>query len=610
MRRAFWLGLVLAGLLSLVLGGPAAAHAQLVSSTPGAGEVLAESPTEIQIVFSDRVDPAFAGLDLLDADGAAIGTGIGEPDATDPHLFVAPIEPLAEGLYTVNWHVLSADDGHVTEGSFSFGIGNVEAPSSGMGHAMGGLHVGQSQVIAVLDVVSRAVGYLGLLLAFGLFIIGSAVVRPAIERWPRALGLLAIGALALAALGAVGGLVVGISAVGSFTGTPMDYVTGSRTGLLLGSRFIVGALGALLGLALLGRNPRATNLVGASAAVVGLGLAALGSHANAEGAIGPVVTDVVHMAAAGVWLSGIVCLVLLAGGQLGSVPPNALRIAVPRFSALAVVAVGLVVATGLYASWLQVRDLAGLGTDYGLVLLAKLALAGTAVGFGAINFFDAGRNWAFLGGLRRRVMLEVALASVVLVLTANITGGTPPAAVSVVDVPAVSGSEGVALGFQAGQPGPNRAVVTPPMPSMHGGTVEMDLARLDAGTGAARIQLRPDPNDPHGERLIADGILLPADSSWSATVVGHDMGGAESWRARFAFGMTAGGLEVDRGISFDLGMLLAGAVIIGALGGLGFWLGGGGLPGTDRQMGRPALLIGSLIGLVLAGLMLFAGPAA
>jgi hypothetical protein len=283
-----------------------------------------------------------------------------------------------------------------------------------------------------------------------------------------------------------------------------------------------------------------------------------------------------------------------------------MRIAVPRFSALALVAVGFVVATGVYAAWLQVGSLPGLETPYGRVLLLKLAAAAVAMGVGAVNLVDGGRSRPLLGGLRRRIGVEVALAVVVVGLTANLTGGAPPRGEPSVTIPQVAGSEGIELSFHDLPPGPNQAIVTLPPPGLHVGSVELALERLDA-TASALIPLGPLPGGVHGSQFVGD-VLIPADSTWSATVLGHDLDHVEVFRARYTVEMGATALNVDRGPGLNLGTIIALVMLVTALAGIGFWLGGGTLPRAEPMMGRRALFIGSLAGLAVGGSLLLFAP--
>ena len=110
-----------------VLLGPAGAvilgHSQLISSTPGSSEALAEAPTEIRLAFSEPIESAYTSLTILDAEGKTVASNLGDPDPADPFVLLAPLEALPEGGYAVSWQALSAADGHTTNGFFTFFIG-------------------------------------------------------------------------------------------------------------------------------------------------------------------------------------------------------------------------------------------------------------------------------------------------------------------------------------------------------------------------------------------------------------------------------------------------------------------------------------------------------
>ena len=97
----------------------------------------------------------------------------------------------------------------------------------------------------------------------------------------------------------------------------------------------------------------------------------------------------------------------------------------PRFSALALVAVALVALTGVYADWVQTRDLLAFGTPYELNLLVKILLVALALAIGLLNYLDGGSDRRWLGGFSRRVLMELVLGVAVVVATANLTSGSP-----------------------------------------------------------------------------------------------------------------------------------------------------------------------------------------
>jgi methionine-rich copper-binding protein CopC len=98
----------------------AEAHATLVVSVPADGAVVSGSPPEISVAFSEAVETALSGLDVTASDGSAVATTSAE--SSDPAMLVVhPSGVLSPGVYAVDWHAV-ADDGHKTEGEFSFTV--------------------------------------------------------------------------------------------------------------------------------------------------------------------------------------------------------------------------------------------------------------------------------------------------------------------------------------------------------------------------------------------------------------------------------------------------------------------------------------------------------
>src|SRR5690606_27792126 len=117
--------LVLLAALVAVLGAgasPAAAHAVLVSSSPGEGERLPQGPTEVSLVFSEEVDGELGGVQVLDSTGARVDVGAAvQPSPSQLQVDVAP--DLADGTYLVSYRVVSAD-GHPVSGAVVFAVGD------------------------------------------------------------------------------------------------------------------------------------------------------------------------------------------------------------------------------------------------------------------------------------------------------------------------------------------------------------------------------------------------------------------------------------------------------------------------------------------------------
>ncbi len=371
------------------------------------------------LTFGEPFEPAYSNIDLLDGNGAAILTRAGVQDPTDPHVMTVALPALADGLYTVDWRTVSAADGHSTSGFFTFGVGDVAPPADAGSTGSGNLHAGHGAGLVLLETESRAVADLGFMLAWGVAVAAVIILRRT--------GAGAAQAIAWAlVLGIAGSLTLAIVGTAS-TGSPsIDYVVGTRTGLLLIARVAISlvAIVVIVTAIRIGR-PRLGIAAGGVAALAGIGLIVAAGHASGEPSPVPVIAAFVHVSAAGIWIGGLAVVAWI--GIVGSAPPTPdLRTAVPRFSALALISIGLVAATGIYADQLLTGAPLQFDSDYALALLVKIILVLAALTLGAFNFLDGGRAVARFGGFRIRVALEVSLVAAILVATANLASGSPP----------------------------------------------------------------------------------------------------------------------------------------------------------------------------------------
>ncbi|PZO00900.1 MAG: copper resistance protein CopC [Alphaproteobacteria bacterium] len=103
----------------LLVAGQANAHARVIASTPAASATVA-STQAITVTFSDRVAPAFSGLDVVNAAGTqvAVTSTVSEDGKTISGRTARALTP---GAYTVNWRAASTD-GHRMTGNFAFTV--------------------------------------------------------------------------------------------------------------------------------------------------------------------------------------------------------------------------------------------------------------------------------------------------------------------------------------------------------------------------------------------------------------------------------------------------------------------------------------------------------
>jgi len=111
-----------AAAIGLIALSPLAAHAHpmLVRSNPAAGE-KAKEPIQISLWFSEKIEPVYNKIEVVDGVGAHFEDGKPTVDASDRALLHVRVKQLPAGTYRVRWRV-SAADSHKMEGSFSFQV--------------------------------------------------------------------------------------------------------------------------------------------------------------------------------------------------------------------------------------------------------------------------------------------------------------------------------------------------------------------------------------------------------------------------------------------------------------------------------------------------------
>ncbi|MGZ4150264.1 MAG: copper resistance CopC/CopD family protein [Actinomycetota bacterium] len=434
----------------------ASAHADLVSSSPANGAVLATAPSRIALTFTEAADPTLSTVAVLGSGGTALQTG--PVTAQAPEILTVSMPPqVADGAYTVAWRAVSADDGHVTAGAFSFSVGTSVPPSAAPAQTE------TASGPSLLSIVAKVLLYVGLMLFVSVAAVWFAVFRePATRARP---------VVVTAATAALAGAILLVLDERRSVGVPLGELLRSSTGHTLVWLLAAVVITDVLAVAWLLRPARVGLLVASAlGAAVAMVVHVMGGHASASPT--PWLQEAlqsIHFLAAGLWVGGLVFLVVLLRR-----PPTAPVTQAERFSSLALGAVVVIVVTGLVRA---VDQLGGLGevvhgatSAYGITLLVKIGLVLLLIAAGAWN---RRRTVPRLAedprGLRRVVTGEVVVAAGIVVLTATLTGLNPPkAATAPSNVPPASiiasGSDfgttmKVTLSATPGVPGSNRFVV-------------------------------------------------------------------------------------------------------------------------------------------------------
>jgi copper transport protein len=409
---------------------PAWAHATLISSSPGADERLAKSPTQVTIQFDEPVSTSAGGVTVLDASGTEVQQGSGR-QPTSKTLRVKLKRRLADGTYLANYNGISSD-GHIVKGSIVFVVGS---------GAIADVSALESHRDAFADDLNRAgqfLAYLAVLLAAGLAFFLGFVHDGGSER--RLLGRVLAVAVAVGVVGMIATITgeaallstKGVDAV--FDGTTLRSVL--RTGLGWQSAIqLAGLVLCVLSVAIGQRLARQVlafygGLAAASSFVL------FGHTRTGDKDWLTIPADVVHLCVAGAWLGGLVGLAVVLRRRSRESGALSSTVAVVRkFSTVAAVSVVLLAVAGVALGYGEVGAFSRLtSTSYGHLLLIKLAIVGVIFAMAIYNRFVLLRGFSERENetsgwraLLRTVRFE-ALGIVAVLVVTSLLANTAPAA--------------------------------------------------------------------------------------------------------------------------------------------------------------------------------------
>jgi copper transport protein len=510
-------------LLALLLGAmlsapqPAEAHGYLIRVIPDNRAVLSRSPTRIQAWFSEGLEPRFSTISLTDERGNAVPLEeVGVVPSNTSQLSARIPQPLPDGAYIVNMRVAFASDGHIYNERFVFWVG-----------AQGGdLNVsGEGSIIDPLEAVWRAISVPALYALFGAALLYSAVLLPA---WrnpryragklpPRLMNRLSALAWLAVIVAALGTLLAILQQSAALFAVPLDAVlrdglwdvvlNGTTIGDTLRLRLmLLAAIAALLyGTRYLSERlpdfvtPLWIAIGGAAASA--LFTFSMSSHAVGSDlwAVPSVFVHWLHMLATGAWAGGLIGLAVLMPVALAPLDEAgkraALTAALRRFAVLGVGAVAILIATGIYNSAIQIRQVSDyVTTPYGLILLAKYALVASMLIVALYHHLVVGQDrltvalrerYAVLRErlphLPRSIRLEAILGVLVLVATAFLASNAPPLPTQRDSVPLLTAR---------GSAGDLQATLTFDPGGVGGNTYELLLKRNGEPLSGAQVTLR------------------------------------------------------------------------------------------------------------------------
>jgi copper transport protein len=433
---------------SLALPASAWAHAALLKTLPEASALLDRQPKVVSLTYDEVVEPRFAIVSITDQDGRSQVAGSPRRSTSDPYTIEVPVKRLAQGWYLVFWRVISAD-GHPVRGAFTFQIG----PNPGPAPQFAIPPLTETAATPSL-LVGRWVAFLSVMVALGLFVLRTVIVRPLVSRVEGThLRAVSVAFLVMLALALVAVPVYVLVATAQFALRSV-WDVGALLPLLRVSAFGRGFLDLELMLALfalaalialwLDRPERPHRSLAALLALGGALLAG-GTLLLAPGASGhaaqtaprplSILLDWLHLASASVWLGGLVGLLVVWWSLPAARRTVGLAICVPRFSNIAFGSVLVLVASGTGAALIHLPTVGSLWqTSYGKAVAVKIVLVAAALLLASVNLLhtrpalrrpEVGDGPARL--LRALVGLEVVLVAATLFAAAVLSSLAPPA---------------------------------------------------------------------------------------------------------------------------------------------------------------------------------------
>jgi copper transport protein len=490
----------------LALPGRALAHAALVATDPADGAVLAQSPKQFSLTFSEPVSPLL--LTLVRPDGSQIA--LTSFRLNDQTVEIDNPETLRSGTHVLSWRVVSVD-GHPVGGSALFSIG---APSAAP-------VVGQA-----VDWSLRSAIWIGKLLLYaGLFLGAGGAFALAWLGGEKRCGQRAVTTATL--LGLVAAPVSlglqGLDALGAPLARFIEPVVW-KTALETSFGWTVLIALVALGLALLSlQAPRVLARLFALAGLAGVGAAlAASGHASAaepQWLTRPLVF--LHGTAIAFWAGALVPL----GLALRREPAEA-KTFLRRFSRAILPVVAVLAASGIVLAIIQVQQPAALiDTSYGRLLLVKLALLLFLFTLAAVNRWtltapaEAG-DTEVQRRLARSIRIEVVIVLAVFGVAAGWRFTPPPRALAVAAAQPVSihihtlkamADLSITPGH-AGQVAASIMIMTGDFGPLDAKQVTLVLSKPDSGIEPIK---RPATKPGDGTWRV-DNLVIPLPGRWNA----------------------------------------------------------------------------------------------
>lgn len=401
--------------------------------------------TEIIVHYSEAVEIDFSELKVFDSDGERVDNkDTAYFDEADSLKVTTP--PLQDGVYTVTSKVLSKVDGHLVNDAFVFGVGDVE-----LGEISTETEKNISDIVFFPEAVSRFPGLIGQTIVLGgvlasLLVWGTQnknLIKNDIRKFQslyhsKFMTLIGIGLIIVFASNI---LMLTIQTIRLETSAIEALQTNFGTTWIIRMITTVILLGLWFAMERMKTLSIKNQIPLLVLSLVLIATTTMMGHGAASELVPPVILDYVHNLVAAIWIGGIIFFAFALLPSLTCLESSAKEkltlVAMPKFSIMFIISVGIVIISGPTLMWFLEDDVS-LITDsiYGKIIFAKIAIAIGMIAIGGFHQLkiqkegESGLNSGSISihkKLKKSLKIEVALGIALLGMVALLTNGSLPA---------------------------------------------------------------------------------------------------------------------------------------------------------------------------------------
>ncbi|WP_445490924.1 copper resistance CopC/CopD family protein [Niallia sp. 03133] len=412
--------------------GNASAHAYIIKSNPSESESLDSAPTAVTIEFNEKIQTGFTNITVLDSSGKRVDKKKAVVDKKTGKIVSAALQnDLPDGVYSIEWRVLSAD-GHSVSGIIPFCIGELPKGTT-LSNKQYTIDKSTTIVVA-LNKVLLYTGfclYMGILLFYTMWFQNKQYADKLRARTQK----ITLFALVCLILSIVSFLIIQTetnAGISFFESLRPIYWLETLKNTKEGAIWIIQLLLLIILLSAqhiihhkdLYRKKRFWLIPAFAFAGIMISKAFIGHPSSSPYNIIAIMMDFLHMLGASIWLGGIMAIVLLLPdgvfAKQGEKHDMYWR-TVQNFSHWALFSVAAAALSGAINASLLIPDFHSLvATSYGIVLLIKIALVLLMICFGSYHLISR-TLLSRVDYFKKSIKIEMSIGVLVLVLTGFFT---------------------------------------------------------------------------------------------------------------------------------------------------------------------------------------------